>query len=65
MSVNTSRSGSQRNVEPVFFRSAGSFLSSPDNFAPLKVERVLKAVAPDDGVKIARGILRRARAEAV
>ena len=29
MSVNTSRSGSQRNVEPVFFRSAGSFLSCP------------------------------------
>ena len=37
----------------------------PDNFAPLKVKRVFKPVAPDHGVKIARGILRRARAKAV
>ena len=47
------------------FPVGGLLFELPDNFAPLKVERVLKAVSPDDGVKIARGILRRARAEAV
>ena len=47
------------------FPVGGLLFELPDNFAPLKVERVFKPVAPDHGVKIARGILRRARAEAV
>ena len=65
MSVNTSRSGRQRMVVPVFLRSAGA-LSSPPTTSPWRKCRVyFFPVAPDGHIHVFRGVLRGARAEAV
>ena len=69
ISVNTSRSGFQRMVVPVFARVRRllgvAFLGAGLVFALFKVQAVLEAVTDNGDVHVLRGILRRAGTETV
>ena len=68
MSVNTSKSGSQRVRVPVFLAwllGRGVFPSSPTISPRSKVQGVFKAVPPDGDVHVPGGVLGGAGAQAV